>query len=117
MRIYQDLNDFYQDRGGRYSPESDYGAHNTDDLGAFAPSPLFSPPVRVSHVHSTADFYAVQLTPTTEKVVLISTTPEGLTEPQVHRILQDWARTPSPGRPLSWFTERINASPEEDTHP
>ena len=107
LHSYETLDDFYTARGGRISGESDYGAHNIDDLGAFNLKPLRGTwgDIRVSHVHSTGDFYALEYC--TGHVVLLGFVDHTLEEAIINEHLSDWADCKEPGRPLSWFKQRL----------
>ncbi len=103
MSVYQSLADFYKRRGGRHSPESDYGAQNYLDKTR-VPGDTW----RVSHVEETGDFYAVRHRWNSDNIVLLlGRVPKELSEREVHHLFSDWADSETPGRPLYWFRERI----------
>ena len=115
---------FYDARGGRYSGESGYGVFNRDDLGVRLRQRLESsgsglvfiphgePNYRVSYVHDTGDFYAVEgRFETTAQVALLGSVGQGHEEPEVCMHFADWAQGDGPGRPFSWFVERIASFP------
>ena len=103
MSVYRSLADFYKRRGGRHSPESNYGAQNYL-VNNHMPGDTW----RVSHVEETGDFYAVQCSPSKDNVViLLGRVPKELSEREVHHLFSDWADSETPGRPLYWFRERI----------
>ena len=115
---------FYDARGGRYSGESGFGVFNRDDLGVRLRQRLESsgsglvfiphgePNYRVSYVHDTGDFYAVEgRFETTAQVALLGSVGPGHEEPEVCMHFADWAQGDGPGRPFSWFVERIASFP------
>ena len=76
MSVYQSLADFYKRRGGRHSPESDYGAQNYLDKTR-VPGDTW----RVSHVEETGDFYAVRHRWNSDNIViLLGRVPKELSE-------------------------------------
>ena len=118
------LDDFYEARGGGYSGESDYGKFNRDDLGVELSRvrevaetgvefvPYGDPNYRVTYVHDTGDFYAMENRfDTSAEVVLLGSVGPGHEEPEVYVHFADWARGDDPGRPFSWFVERIASYP------
>ena len=110
MTAYTGMEEFYRVRGGTYSPESDYGSFNWDDTespGA-GPEPLTAV-FRVSHVEETGDFYAIHNH--TGRVVLLGSVPAAVPEKTVYAHFKDWAQRGGPGRPFSWFKERIESLP------
>ena len=121
MSVYQSLADFYKRRGGRHSPESDYGAQNYLDKTR-VPGDTW----RVSHVEETGDFYAAQCWRGEDNVVLLlGRVPKELSEREVHHHFSNWAESETPGWPLSWFRERIEdarlalplkPTPEDEDH-
>ena len=104
--------EFYAERGGTFSGESDYGHFNWDDEvvrpGAFAPGSWMYRRLMVSHVHDTGDWYAVDSSGAGE-AVLLGTVAGDIPEPEVYAFFSDWARNHEPGRPLTWFRERTAA--------
>lgn len=114
LRTYPSLRDFYSDRGGLSSPESDYGHFNWNDSDLpecryCLTTPWNCPAHRltVSHVHDTGDFYATTPAGTGQTILFakLSTGPTLLQAFQHH--IADWAHADQPGRPLSWFRHRI----------
>lgn len=107
LHSYSTIDDFYVARGGSISGESDYGVHNIDDLNAFNERPLRGNygNIRVSHVHNTGDFYAMECV--TGRVILLGSVDSVLDEPIIHNHFIDWADGEDMGRPLSWFKERL----------
>ena len=118
---FDNIGRFYEERGGGFSGESDYGKYNRDDLavGLLAPTttpgglvfvPFGEPDHRVSHVHDTGDFYAVEgRVDDTGQVALLGSVGAGHPEPEVYAHFGDWAEGAGPGRPFSWFVERIDS--------
>lgn len=108
-RTYSNLTEFYRERGGLHSPESDYGSRNWNDLEG-APPPRANDHtrrnLRVSHVNETGDWYAVQ-SDEEGTVILLGQLEPGQKEPEVHREFKDWAEGNEGERPLSWYIERI----------
>ena len=117
---------FYAARGGRSTQgESDYGGFNRDDLGLNLQRPMQTLRIPgwsscphgetdyyVSHVHDTGDFYAVEgRFDTTAQVALLGSVGPGHEEPEVYGHFADWAQGDGPGRPFSWFVERIKSFP------
>ena len=124
------LDDFYEGRGGGYSGESDYGKFNKNDLGVelsrvrettetgFVFVPAGEPDYRVTYVHDTGDFYAVENRfDTSAEVVLLGSVGPGHEEPEVYVHFADWAGGDGPGRPFSWFVERIASYPGRTAQP
>ena len=105
---YPSLEQFYDWRSGRHSGESDYGGFNWDD--AIKPAPRESQAqrgrLRVVLVHDTGDLYAVDNIGQVP-VLLLGTFQQHRSREQVEQLLADWAEGDGPGRPLSWFRERI----------
>ena len=123
---FDNIASFYAARGGRFSGESNYGVYNKNDMGldlqAQAPVPesglvfvpFGEPDYRVSHVHDTGDFYAVENRfDSTAQVLLLGSVGPGTALGKVDEHLVDWARGDGPGRPFSWFVERIASFPRE----
>ena len=88
---YPSLEQFYDWRSGRHSGESDYGGFNWDD--AIKPAPR----------ESQAQRGRLRVVP----VLLLGTFQQHRSREQVEQLLADWAEGDGPGRPLSWFRERI----------
>ncbi len=107
LHSYASIDDFYTARGGSRSGESDYGGYNIDDLRAFNERPLRGSygNIRVSHVHNTGDFYALEYS--TGRVILLGSVGDNIDEPTVYNHFGDWADGEGQGRPLSWFKERL----------
>ena len=107
LHSYATLDDFYTARSGSRSGESDYGSFNVDDLNAFNSKPLRGTygNIRVTHVHNTGDFYALECY--TGHVILLGTVDNTYDERLVYQHFGDWADCEAPGRPLSWFKERL----------
>ena len=105
---YPSLDQFYDWRGGRHSGESDYGEFNWDD--AIKPAPGESQAqrgrLRVALVHDTGDLYAVD-NGGQGPVLLLGTFQQHRSREQVEQRLADWTERDGPGRPRSWFHERI----------
>ena len=105
---YPSLEQFYDGRGGGHSGESDFGGFNWDD--AIKPDPRESRAqrgrLRVALVHDTGDLYAVD-NRGQGPVLLLGTFHQQRSREQVEQRLADWAEGDGPGRPLSWFRERI----------
>ena len=112
--VFQSLRAFYNARGGLSSVESDYGGYNWDDGHLTECHYCITRPwacpfhrLRVTHVHDTGDFYAT-LPGQPGPIILVGTLSlNGQPEHQVHHHMGDWAQGPSPGRPLTWFANRI----------
>ena len=123
MTTFNNIEEFYTARGGRLSPESDYGGFNWDDQTAdsWIRPPHISKGHRylVVHAWETGDWYAARDV-TDGPVVLLGTLERpGVPERDVHQFFRDWADRDGPGRPLSWFRDRIAAFnekyPKEDS--
>ena len=138
-RTYATRDDFYEDRGGRWSVERGFGVMNKDDLDLFdAPMRLAPWQITVRVVDETGDVYASCLL--TKSVALLGTLgvinpqatksaallgPLGVINPQARepsdsrelgptyqlaeQVFEGHAEGDTPGRPLSWFVERIPA--------
>ncbi len=100
------LEEFHLARGSKNSLESDYGGENHDNLGIFQ-SGHSAKHILVTHVDRTGDFYAEN--PYTGRVALLGIVTPEFTEQEVHQGFEDWADGVGPGRPLSWFQEKIAA--------
>ena len=124
------LDDFYKARGGGYSGESDYGNFNVDDLGVGLNRvreaaetgvefvPYGNPNYRVTYVHDTGDFYAVENRfDTSAEVALVASVGPGHEEREVYAHFADWAEGDGPGRPFSWFVERAASYPGRTAQP
>ena len=105
---YPSLDQFYDCRGGRHSGEADFGGFNWDD--AIKPDPRESQAqrgrLRVALVHDTGDLYAVDNLGQ-GPVLLLGTFQQHRYREQVEQRLADWAEGDGPGRPRSWFRDRI----------
>ena len=118
---FDNIGRFYEERDGKFSGESGYGKYNRDDLavGLLAPTttlgglifvPFGEPDHRISHVHDTGDFYAVEgRVDDIGQVALLGSVGAGHPEPEVYAHFGDWAEGAGPGRPFSWFVERIDS--------
>ena len=122
MRNYKDIHAFYTDRGGRHSPECDFGGFHHHETEADRPRHLRAR-WRVSVVAVTGDVYAVSYR--TDRVCLLGRLaggPYGTTDrtgkvslstrnyrPRAYaaadRAFADWAQ--QVGRPLGWFERRL----------
>lgn len=111
--VYRSMKAFHRRRGGARSAESDYGSNHYDDysaLGGGAPGS-----VRVTYVHDTGDFYAIdQSNPETaeqSRVALLGALAgqDGTPMPpeKADELMRGWLAPPGAGRPLSWFVARI----------
>ena len=123
---FENLEVFYEARGGGRSGESGYGRFNRNDLGVelrrvlevteigLTFVPAGEPDYRITYVHDTGDFYAMEnrFDPAAEVLLLGSAGP-GTALGKVDEHLVDWARGDGPGRPFSWFVERIASFPRE----
>ena len=122
-RTYATIDEFYEDRGGRRSGERGFGVMNKDDLDLFdAPMRLAPWQITVRVVDETGDVYASCLL--TKSVALLRTL--GVINPQARepngsgelgpvysfaeQVFEGYAEVGRPGRPLSWFVERIPMS-------
>ena len=134
--LYESMNEFYNDRGGRRSGECDYGVWHRDDMMLFATAPrtlsgvamgefgtVYSAEhnkmVRVSVVAETGDVYAFELSG--QRAALIGNV--GLADEQwdtrpiqerspvyerTDEVLANWADlTGGLGQELSWFVNRL----------
>ena len=118
MTEFENIEAFYTARGGRFSPESDYGGFNWDD---HAVDSWIRPPhissghsYMVVHARETGDWYAARGI-TDGPVLLLGTLARpGVPEKDVHEFFRDWADRNGPGRPLSWFRDRIAAFNEQN---
>ena len=110
--VYNSMETYHRRRGGRNSPETDYGCRNTDDLGLVATIDENS--VRVSLVEDTGDIYAINEDEhELSRVALLGQAADNdgrpMSEKIVNSIFQDWAQGPA-SRPLSWFIRQIHAN-------
>ena len=103
---FKNPEEFHLARGSQNSLESDYGGGNHDDLGIFQAGQSANR-ILVTHVDRTGDFYAQD--PYTGRVALLGVVTPGFPEKEVHQGFEDWADGDGPGRPLSWFQEKIAA--------
>ena len=121
---FENLDSFYGARSGGYSGESGYGRFNKDDLGVGLKRvmgttetglvfvPAGEPEYRITYVHDTGDFYAMENRfDTNAPVALLGSVGTGTALGKVDEHLVDWARGDGPGRPFSWFVERIASFP------
>lgn len=119
--VYPRIEHLYEARAGAGSGESDYGFHNTDDLGILVGLPTVLPPkddqIRVSYIEDTGDVYAAH--PFNGTVALLGSivnkdgTPYSFD--QASTLFENWEYG-EPGHPLSWFTARIESTRNYD-HP
>ncbi len=109
-KVWPSRDDFYAGRGGTFSGESDYGHFNWDDetagVGVFPANAMIYRRLMVCHVHDTGDWYSVDSSGIGE-VTLLGTVASNVPEPEVYAFFSDWAQNDGPGRPLSWFRQRI----------
>ena len=111
MTEFENIEAFHTARGGRFSPESDYGGFNWDDraVDSWARPPHIPGGHRymVVHAWATGDWYAAR-DGTDGPVILLGTLEKtGVPERDVHEFFRDPAGGDGPGRPLSWFQGRI----------
>ena len=109
--IFGGIQDFYNTRGGEYSPESLYGNYNKDDLLLFTiPGRRRLPyTVKICYVHDTGDFYA-QDDRGTGKVALLGSVGAGVPEDAVMSHFSDyWKDMREAGRSIGWFQARIGS--------
>ena len=110
---YPNIAAFYAERGGRSSPERDYGVHNTDGYSKMQR-------YRVSVVADTGDVYAEQQY-LPQKVLLLGSFP-GADDPKTRTLetyppvyaradaaFADYLEGPLPGQTLAWFADRAPA--------
>ena len=109
---FKNLEELHLARGSKNSLESDYGGENHDDLGIFQTGNS-TKHILVAHVDRTGDFYAQDRY--TGRIALLGIVTPGFPEKEVHQGFKDWADGEGPGRPLSWFQEKIAAF--NSTHP
>ena len=132
MRTYRSwpsLQAFYDDRGGQFSGESDFGVHNWSNPARDRESCFDR--WRVSVVADTGDVYAFDYN--SREVLLFGTVvptdgdsvnadrinarwPGRSTHPATYcaadRLFKGWAENDSLGRPLHWFAGRLAAQQE-----
>ena len=121
IKTYANRDEFYKERGGRWSEERDFGVNNVNDLGwdcagdswtvqSRTSAPPLDGAIRVSVVCETGDIYAQGGTGHEPPVALLGRVP-GATEKDivsaVERSLNGWED--GDARRLSWFMERLDA--------
>ena len=118
MTEFKNIEAFYTARGGRHSLESDYGGFNWDDhaVDSWIRPPHISSGHRymVAHVGETGDWYATRGMADGPVILLGTLERPGVPEKDVHEFFRDWADGNGPGRPLSWFRDRIAAFNEKN---
>ena len=129
VAVYANIDEFYEDRGGRFSAECDFGVHNRNDIDWDHDAPtdddrgrvVFRPAspslVRVTVVEDTGDVYT---TPAghSEAVARLGTMDlSGAADPYVecNRVFEGYSRGKSLGKNLSWYMERLGATVPEQT--
>ena len=113
MTEFKNIEAFYKARGGRFSPESDYGGFNWDDhaVDSWIRPPHLSTDHRymVVHARETGDWYTARGVRDGPVILLGTLARPGVPEKDVHQFFRDWDDRNGPGRPLSWFRDRIAA--------
>lgn len=116
---YANRQEFYADRGGRWSPERDYGVHHTDGVSRLQR-------YRISVVADTGDIYAEQQYHPQRILVLgqlpgaddpLQRTAEAIPAvyPLADRIFAGYVGNDNgPGRTLAWFAARLRESARDD---
>ena len=117
MRVveeYTSIDEFYDTCGGRYSGESDYGNFNWDDGNLPECRDCLKKPwschfhkLSVSFVQDIGVWYAHADARRGRVTVIGQLTLNGESEKEVYAHFRDWAKGGTPGRPLSWFRQRI----------
>ena len=124
MNFFRSIEEFYEKRGGRFSGESQYGVSNYPDQDRDRP-PQMRHRFRVCHVHSTGDWYAhcednrgfsgfrvlllgtLQNPSIADRINSLDHAEHSAAQETVTSYFHDWARGDEPGRPFSYFINRI----------
>lgn len=110
VRTYKSRYALYDERGGRWADERDYGMRNVNDLEGFRPGAEGG--IRVSVNSDTGDVYAQAGSGLDLPSALIGRVAPGGrdTIAEADRIFAGWDAAPGPGRQLSWFMGKLAAA-------
>lgn len=108
--VYRNLKTFLEHRGGDHSLEDYYGRNHYDDYSIF--SSRRPGHISVRYILETGDLYAIdEAHEALSRVILFTRLQDAAGRPlppnEVSRILRGWAAPGGPGRPISWFVQRL----------